>query len=334
LVVMWTGGSSRKRDLGLRRVERESREVGFERDTAQRPASRSGDGSPQARTHGRTHRWAHRRARAEVRTPMLTSARSPQRALVPCAAVIAVLLLLAAGFGPVGSVVSAQAPDVAALMERAEAAYAAKKTFADGLEVKALYEAVLEADPNHVPALIRLAELAYWLGEVVEDGPALPHLEEGLTHARRAVELDDENPNAHYWTGVLMGRIGEERGILQSLFMVDDIMKAVQRTLELDPDHGGAHLLASQVYRKAPGWPLSIGNRQKALEHALEAVRLNPDATNRMLNLAEAYIANRQRDKAIETLQKVLEMPLTPGDEVTSQMDKERAAELLAELTR
>ena len=124
-------------------------------------------------------------------------------------------------------------------MERAEAAYAAKKTFADGLEVKALYEAVLEADPNHVPALIRLAELAYWLGEVVEDGPALPHLEEGLTHARRAVELDDENPNADYWTGVLMGRIGEERGILQSLFMVDDIMKAVQRTLELDPDARG-----------------------------------------------------------------------------------------------
>src|SRR5690606_9445160 len=144
----------------------------------------------------------------------------------------------------------------------------------------------------------------------------------------------DDNPEAHYWQAVLMGRIGEERGILQSLFMVDDIMRAVQRTLELDPEHGGAHLVASQVYRKAPGWPLSVGDRKKALEHALEAVRLSPGETTRVLNLAEAYLNDRQRDKAIETLRQVLEMPLTPGDEVTSQMDKERAAQLLAELTR
>lgn len=51
-----------------------------------------------------------------------------------------------------------------------------------------------------------------------------------------------------------------------------------------------------------------------------------------MLNLAEAYLNNRQRNKARETLQRVLDMPLTPGDEVTSQMGKDRAMELLAEL--
>lgn len=237
-----------------------------------------------------------------------------------------------------GAVVSAQAaesPDeVGQLLARAEAAFAARQTFDDGQAVAALYQDVLALDADNIDALLRLAELAYWLGEVVEDEPALPHLQEGLTYAERASEVDDANPNAHYWRGVLMGRIGEERGILQSLFMVGDIMRAVERTLELDPEHGGAHLLASQVYRKAPGWPLSLGNRAKALEHALEAVRLNPDATNRMLNLAEAYLNDRQRDKAIETLQQVLEMRLTPGDEVTSQMDKDRAAELLDELTR
>lgn len=259
-------------------------------------------------------------------------------------AMFVVLLMLAlggagllAGIGVLDGmqlVAYAASDDAVELMERAEAAFAAKRTYADGLAAGELFRAVLEADPGNVAAMVRLAELAYWLGEVIEDGPALPHLEEGLEYATRATEIDDEHANAHYWRGVLMGRIGEERGILQSLFMVPDIMRAVERTLELDPEHGGAHLLASQVYRKAPGWPLSIGNRAKALEHALEAVRLNPDATNRMLNLAEAYLNDRQRDKAIETLQRVLEMPLTPADEVTSQQDKERAAELLAELTR
>lgn len=257
--------------------------------------------------------------------------------LVIAAGVLLGGMSLSAGlFG--GVVASAQASasldELGELLARADEAFAAKRTFADGRAAAELYHEVLAVDEENVHALVRLAELAYWLGEVVEDEPALPHLEEGLTYAEKASELDDENPSAHYWRGVLMGRIGEERGILQSLFMVGDIMRAVERTLELDPEHGGAHLLASQVYRKAPGWPISLGNRKKALEHALEAVRLNPDATNRMLNLAEAYLNDRQRDKAIETLEQVLEMPLTPGDEVTSQMDKDRAAELLAELTR
>lgn len=244
------------------------------------------------------------------------------------------LTIMGTGLQPVAAQSGGTTSDasVAALMERAEDAFKGKRTFQDGMEAVRLFEEVLAADGDNVQAMIRLAELAYWLGEVVEDEPALPILEDGLVHANRAVELDDEHPEAHYWKGVLMGRIGEERGILQSLFMVGDIMRALERTLELDPEHGGAHLLASQVYRKAPGWPLSVGNRKKALEHALEAVRLNPNATNRVLNLAEAYLNDRQRDKARETLQQVLDMPLTPGDEVTSQMDKDRAAELLAEL--
>jgi len=242
--------------------------------------------------------------------------------------------VLLGGFGLLEEVrfAAAQAVDAEELLRLAEAAFAAKQTFADGLQAAELYKAVLERDPDNAHVLLRLAALAYWLGQVAEDEPALPYLEEGLRYAERAVEIDDTNADAHFWRGVLMGRIGEERGILQSLFMVPDIMRAVERALALNPNHDGAHLLASQVYRKAPGWPLSVGNRAKALEHALEAVRLNPDATSRWLNLAEAYLANRERGKAVEALRRVLEMPLTPGDEVLSQRDKERAAQLLEEL--
>lgn len=270
---------------------------------------------------------------------MVAKTGGPARAGRTAATALWVLLLggaaLLAGFGlwNLGALTAgAQAMDVDELLAQAQAADQAKQTFADGLEAGELYKAVLERDPDNVQVLLRLAALAYWLGEMVEDGRALPHLEAGLQYAERAAQVDDTNADAHYWRGVLMGRIGEERGILQSLFMVPDIMRAIERALALDPEHDGAHLLASQVYRKAPGWPLSVGNRAKAVEHALEAVRLNPDATSRVLNLAEAYLANRQRDEAIETLRRVLEMPLTPGDEALSQRDKERAAQLLAEL--
>lgn len=238
-----------------------------------------------------------------------------------------VVLALAAG-----NVVSAQGADE--LMEQAEAAFVAKRTFGDGERAIGLFEQVIAADGTNAQAHIRIGELYYWLGELAPEGEKQPLLEKGLAFAQRAVELDDGHPEAHYWTGVLTGRIGEERGILQSLFMVKDIMAAVDRALELDPDHAGAHLLASQVYRKAPGWPLSIGDRKKAVEHGEEAVRLAPDKTVYVLNLAEAYLNNRQRDLARETLQRVIDMPLTEGEEVTSQMDKDRAAQLLADLKK
>lgn len=219
------------------------------------------------------------------------------------------------------------------LMEEAEAAFEAKRTFADGERAVALFEDVLASDPVSVQAMIRIAELHYWLVELSDEGvERLPLLQYGLETAQRATELDENHPEAFYWVGVLTGRVGEERGILQSLFMVKDIMAAVERTLELQPDHAGAHLIASQVYRKAPGWPLSIGDKKKAIEHGEAAVRLDPNKTVNVLNLAEAYLNDRKRDLARETLQRVLDMPLTPGDEVTSQMDKDRATELLAGL--
>lgn len=245
-------------------------------------------------------------------------------------ATLVLLLCVSLAFG-LASMAAAQGT-AAERFDRAEAAFAVRQTYDEGLEIVALYEEVLAADPDNVPALLRLAEMHYWLGEVIEDGPALPLLEDGLVFAEQAAELDDTNPDAYYWQGVLTGRIGEERGILQSLFMVSDIMAALERALELDPDYAGAHLLASQVYRKAPGWPLSIGDRKKSVEHALEAVRLEPDKTTNVLNLAEAYLNDRQRDKARETLQQVLDMPLTPGNELLSQKDKDEAAKLLADL--
>lgn len=230
------------------------------------------------------------------------------------------------------AVVAAQAVAADELAEQAEAAFLARRTYADGERAVQLFERVLAAQPNDVSGLLRLAELHYWLGEMIEDGEALPVLERGLTFAQQATEVAEDNADAHYWFGVLTGRIGEERGILQSLFMVKDIMAAIDRALELNSEHAGAHMLASQVYRKAPGWPLSIGDRKKAIEHGLEAVRLDPHKTIHVLNLAEAYLNDRQQDKARELLQQVLDMPLTPGDEVISQREKERAAQLLAEL--
>ncbi|WP_068140244.1 tetratricopeptide repeat protein [Limnochorda pilosa] len=218
------------------------------------------------------------------------------------------------------------------LFALAEEVYARRTGAEDARQAIALYQQALEAEPGRYQVPLRLAEAHWWLAEQVPKEERRALVEQGLVYARRAVELAPGEAETHYWHGVLQARVGEERGILQSLFMVDDVVNEMTRTLELDPNHEGAHYVLSQVYRKVPGWPLSVGDKRKALEHARVAAELSPDDTSRQLNLAESLLALGENDEAARVLQRVLDMPLTPGDEVNSRKDKDRAAELLGEL--
>lgn len=230
---------------------------------------------------------------------------------------------------PAAAAAQDQAADAYA---RAVEVYAARRDADDARQAIALYQEAVAQDPGHLPALLGLAEAHWWLAEQIPKAERRAVVEAGLVHARRAVELAPDEPAAHFWYGVLQARVGEERGILQSLFMVDDVLAAMERTLELDPEHEGAHYVLSQLYRKVPGWPLSVGDKRKAVEHARISASLAPHDTSRQLNLAESLLEAGQKDEAVQVLRRVVEMPLTPGDEVNSRRDQERARELLQSL--
>ena len=84
------------------------------------------------------------------------------------------------------------------------------------------------------------------------------------------------------------------------------------------------------LYYKLPGWPLSFGDNNRALEYMTAAVELAPDNTTYRLGLAELLLDMRRRDDAIALLEAVIEMPLTPDEPVENAEDKIKAQELLA----
>jgi hypothetical protein len=59
---------------------------------------------------------------------------------------------------------------------------------------------------------------------------------------------------------------------------------------DLDPhfDYAGADRSLGLLYRDAPGWPMSIGNRHKALDYLETAATLEPHYPDNILNLAES----------------------------------------------
>jgi hypothetical protein len=74
--------------------------------------------------------------------------------------------------------------------------------------------------------------------------------------------------------------------------LVREMETQFKAAIELDEklDYAGPHRSLGLLYKDAPGWPTSIGNRAKAVQHLRRAVELCPDYPDNRLSLAEAYV--------------------------------------------
>ena len=131
---------------------------------------------------------------------------------------------------------------------------------------------------------------------------------------RRAAAAAPRDAQAHYWLGVAMGRRGQTQGLLRSLFLIEPLRREMRAAIEIDPRHGGAHLVLGQMLLEIPGW--AGGNKKEAVRELETAAELEPDYAPHLTALAQAYMAVGERDKARAALRRVLaiEHPADPGE--------------------
>jgi len=172
----------------------------------------------------------------------------------------------------------------------------------------AILEKTIEERPLNGEAQWTMAKAHLYLGDRVIDGK-LEIFEAGKAYAEKAVQLLPNSADAHFWLSALIGRVGQTRGVLQSLFMVNPLKKELDIVLEIDPNYAAAYFALSVLYTEAPGRPLSIGSKEKALENAWRSVDLDPDNIEHNVNLAKVLINNKKTKEALEVLNNVLAMP-------------------------
>ena len=126
-----------------------------------------------------------------------------------------------------------------------------------------------------------------------------------------------------------MGRRGQTRGMLKSLFIVGDLKKEMGLVLALQPQHGGAHHVLGEMFMELPGF--AGGDKKKALEELETAVRLEPDETSHYVPLAQAYLAVRDKDQAVAALKKALEVE-HPADPAEYESDLAAARRMLGDM--
>ena len=190
---------------------------------------------------------------------------------------------------------------------------------------------LVKTDPQ-VDNLIALAQVCFIWGDVRARTPEdkLAAYEQGREAAKRAVELAPRNAAAHFWHGVHIGRWGQTKGAVRSLFLLPTLKQEIATAMELDPTFPPVYSLAGSVYFEVPG--LFGGDLDKAEQMFRKSLELDPRFTGARVGLARVLIKKGRIADARRELETVLveKSPTNLADWTVK--DSRRARELLASL--
>jgi tetratricopeptide (TPR) repeat protein len=149
---------------------------------------------------------------------------------------------------------------------------------------------------------------------------------EGLALAKRAVEADDANADAHFAVFGNNGRLMLLNGTTPNPISLLQASIELERTLKLDPNHADALAARGGLYRQLP-WVLG-GNLDKAEEYLTRAIELNPKAVGSRIELARTYCDRGTPERG----RPLLEQAVRLAEEQGRKPELEQAEELLRKL--
>ena len=219
--------------------------------------------------------------------------------------------------------VTVRAQETKTLVPQGDELYDQRGDLAKAKQALAKYQEALAAGEDAYGTNWRLARVHYWIGDHTDDKTAKKRIfQQGIGHARKAIELAPDKVEGHFWLGVCYGVYGEAKGVLKSLSLVKPIKEEMRRVLEIEPayDRGGADRVLGRVFHEVPGF--AGGSEKKSLEHLLKAVEYGPHVGLNLLYLADTYISLDQIEKARETLEYILTME--PEPDLIPETEEER----------
>jgi hypothetical protein len=117
--------------------------------------------------------------------------------------------------------------------------------------------------------LWRMARATLDVGEQEEDkggapDPILAIYEQGEQYGVQAVEADPTNHLAYYWQSANIGKWGQLKGILNSLFKAGPMKDLLSESVSRAPEHADSYYVLGQMYEQVPGL-ISFGNKDYAV---------------------------------------------------------------------
>jgi tetratricopeptide (TPR) repeat protein len=134
---------------------------------------------------------------------------------------------------------------------------------------------------------------------------------EGLDLAKRAVEADDRNADAHFAVFANNGRILLLEGTVPNPLNLMKVSRELDRALELDPNHADALASKGGLYRQLPRL---LGGDQALAETCLKrAIELDPVAVGARVELAQLYRDQGEPQRGVPLLEQAAQIAEREG---------------------
>lgn len=136
------------------------------------------------------------------------------------------------------------------------------------------------------------------------------------------------------WEGIVYSSYADAKGGLGALGAAKTARRLFESAIAIDATalEGSALGSLGVLYAKVPGFPIGFGDRKKARELLQKAVAASPGGIDSNYFLGEFLAENDDVPGGIRHLQRALQAPDRPGQEMADQGRREQVRSLLAKL--
>jgi hypothetical protein len=170
-------------------------------------------------------------------------------------------------------------------------------------------ETVWQADKSNSTNTWQFARACFDVAEIATNATQRADVSRlGIAAARELLAREPKSAPGHYTLALNLGELADaEAPSLAAYKLVHEIEHEFIIAAQLDPDfdHAGAPRCLGLLYRDAPGWPLSIGNKHKARQWLERAAVQSPDYPENFINLAEAHLRWHEQTEAERALKRL-----------------------------
>uniref|UniRef100_Q3ARH2 Regulator of microtubule dynamics protein 1 n=1 Tax=Chlorobium chlorochromatii (strain CaD3) TaxID=340177 RepID=Q3ARH2_CHLCH len=193
-------------------------------------------------------------------------------------------------------------------------------------QADSLYNVLLRQNPSNTEVNWKLARLQISLGESLppsQQPVRLRHYRQAENYARTAIAIDSTEAPAHIWLAASLGLMADKIGPQEKLKRAEEIKRALDTAVRLNPDDATAHSLLGTYYYEASkiGWfrrmigntfvgTMPQGNKELAEKEFRRSIALDPRMIRNYHDLAKLYLDMGRKAEAITLLKTALNKPI------------------------
>jgi tetratricopeptide (TPR) repeat protein len=210
---------------------------------------------------------------------------------------------------------------------KADDLFAARDNLDSLKQAISMAEALRAKEPANYEAVYRVAQYKYYLADrETNKAKRLKLYEAAIEAAKKAVTLDSNRVEGHFWLAANDGEYADLKGAMSALGLVKTVRKEFETALAIDPSYknGAIYLALGRLDLELPR--LFGGNDARGLARLEAGYKAAPTNAELKMTLAETYEKKGRKDDARPLYESIISSsdPVRTPNELTELRAKAR----------